>query len=689
MTHDETATTRTPYILLWSFLTLIWSVFTPPHKTFAARVLLFQPLWGVRMYLGDATWAQDLALFLSLHALYSFWTGGWRFLNLSDFWWVDPNDHVFMLYVKTFSLLGACGMLAGGIVHRGERLKSSERSEYLHEQRIEEQLLPPLLITSRTSHSRLFPQQHGFSYSYLFVGIPVGFHGRAGKALSVDAKQPSWFHVSSADYLARGSQISLEEKLKRYLHTQGITDRDYAFAYLVTAPQFLGYSFNPVSFWYLYDADTVLKYMILEVNNTFDERRMYLLRAGQSESDIAKNMNGHPVDGPGDSPKKMVFTDKFDKDFHVSPFNSRKGSYSLKATDPLAAHQESGAVRIDNTIVLRSSKDSSKLVARVWSQGVPLEASKVGRLELAKLVMAWWWVGFLTFPRILWEAQKLFFQRKLHVWYRPEVVETSIGRNYTSDEKHLESFFRSFLEYSVGHSKEPLRVNYEAAHCEGSEIVMYSPGFTYEEDHKRTLTLKVLSPAFYGRFVHYAHVKEAFDRECLATDERNRTLSIASAHLMPVLIDAMAKVNNRKPQKTGLLERARWSWLQRLRCPPPEPGYSDEPVNANYSVVDIRSFRESELDIFVKGHVEDKDLYRRIATKLFLAQRFALGIPALILCLDWLVRSICLLASMYYADHSKTFDILRPREYRLGDIRTAITLMVLANTVHIWSFIRG
>jgi DUF1365 family protein len=83
------------------------------------------------------------------------------------------------------------------------------------------------------------------------------------------------------DYLDRSNtQNTLGEKLKQYLRSQGISENDYEFAYLVTAPRFLGYSFNPVSFWYLYDEDTNLKYMVLEVNNTFDERRMYLLKAG-------------------------------------------------------------------------------------------------------------------------------------------------------------------------------------------------------------------------------------------------------------------------------------------------------------------------------------------------------------------------------------------------------------------------
>ena len=60
--------------------------------------------------------------------------------------------------------------------------------------------------------------------------------------------------------------------------------------YLVTAPRFLGYAFNPVSFWYLYSEKMNLKAMILEVNNTFDERRLYLLRQTSEGDDLSQSL---------------------------------------------------------------------------------------------------------------------------------------------------------------------------------------------------------------------------------------------------------------------------------------------------------------------------------------------------------------------------------------------------------------
>lgn len=149
--------------------------------------------------------------------------------------------------------------------------------------------------------------------------------------------------------------------------------------------------------------------MILEVNNTFGERRAYLL-----ESSSASN-------------EKL--SARWPKDFHVSPFNSRKGSYSLSAVDPFT--NQAG---INNVITLMSSKGSPKLVASVASTATSMHPASMSEWQRMHFIYNWFWTGFLTFPRILKEAFKLFFYRRLHVWYRPEVLSTSIGRSAFQEE---------------------------------------------------------------------------------------------------------------------------------------------------------------------------------------------------------------------------------------------------------------
>lgn len=185
--------------------------------------------------------------------------------------------------------------------------------------------------------------------------------------------------------------------------------------------------------------------MVLEVNNTFDERRLYFLKNTDLQpSETAKGGTVNDCETPLQqlSPKMshqknieatVRFKKTWPKDFHVSPFNSRKGAYALTAYD-LFSPQLHGEGTIDNTITLNSSKSHAKIIARIFSTEAPIDPSSLTWWQRLRFVTSWWWVGLVTFPRIVREAGKLFFRRKLHVWYRPEILEDSIGRRATNDE---------------------------------------------------------------------------------------------------------------------------------------------------------------------------------------------------------------------------------------------------------------
>ena len=170
--------------------------------------------------------------------------------------------------------------------------------------------------------------------------------------------------------------------------------------------------------------------MILEVNNTFGERRLYVLH-GYGPIESLKTSNSEMAVLENTSSPQKRFVDNWPKDFHVSPFNSRKGGYSLKALNPFSSQP----AKVDNTITLTSSKEHAKIVARVYSTEPPLDPAKMGYSVTLRFIGGWFWVGFLTSPRILKEAYKLYFKRSLRVWLRPEVLPSSIGREPTSIER--------------------------------------------------------------------------------------------------------------------------------------------------------------------------------------------------------------------------------------------------------------
>jgi len=302
----------------------------------------------------------------------------------------------------------------------------------------------PKIFPCQTSHARIFPKRHAFAYSYLQCGFPIVPSGAKYQGIEFASGDDQtlgkwWLRIRAEDYLERGGGASgFYWKLRSYLRAQHVEDAEWEYAYLVTAPRFLGYAFNPVSFWYIYDREHQLVKMILEVNNTFGERRMYLLDgsspASPPRTSDSEQTSGSEEHGPQIPIRaKSKFTDVWMKDFHVSPFNSRKGSYTLKAQNPFpSVHYENPL--IDNTITLKSSKDHGKLVARLFSTGKAIDPDQLGFLGTLRFILSWWWVGFVTFPRIVREAGKIFFKRKLHVWFRPEVLTSSVGRSPTSAE---------------------------------------------------------------------------------------------------------------------------------------------------------------------------------------------------------------------------------------------------------------
>ncbi|KAK4989058.1 hypothetical protein LTR50_003527 [Elasticomyces elasticus] len=643
---------------LWKYFLLLMHVWTGYHLVKrttgdyhgALPTFVFLFCWLLRITVNDPYWTLDTCLLAGVAALLE---RPWRYLPEVTHGIRDATRSVpISVPVRVVGVLGLIMGVSYAIARRGNYLRNYENETGTASSL--GNFLRPLIIPSRTTHTRFVPKKHSFSYSYLYVGVPIGWTGCAGSFLSADThtlpkhqQRKGWLDVSAANYLERGGAgLTLKEKLDQYLHSQGLNQADYAFAYLVTAPSFLGHSFNPVSFWYLYDEDRRLKMMILEVNNTFDERRMYLLRPDTPrDSQNATIGNSHAAGGAKntDASRAKTFTETWPKDFHVSPFNSRKGTYNLSAQDPLASFGIKDRM-IDNTIVLRTSKNEAKLVARVFSEGAPIDPAGDSALRLFRFVLGWWWVGLVTFPRIVREAGKLYFKRSLYVWFRPEVVLGSIGRKATVLECTLETFFRRYLECLVKQSEYALGVHYSPARGLGDQVKMHSLLVGQDDTSVKILEVNVLTPAFYDRFIHYAHLAEAFDRESLCTDEGNRTVLISDPSMLYSLIqdgrkNTLATFHNIH-YRHGFMEDLNWALLRSLRCPPIQPSYGTQQQPTLSSMKDIRKLPFSPVDLFVRMHCVDSADYRRVVTKLFLAQRLAFGFPELVTAADILTRLV-------------------------------------------------
>ena len=464
--------------------------------------------------------------------------------------------------------------------------------------------LIPLILPCRTTHTRLFPKKHSLSYSYLQVGIPIGWRGSNSILGIDDSRQTPWLNIRAADHLARDqTESSLDGKLSVYLSSQGENLKDYAHVYLVTAPRFLGYVFNPVSFWYLFSTNMSLEAMILEVNNTFDERRMYFMKRDTS-TDIDTTS------------EELKFTHTWPKDFHVSPFNSRKGTYTLTATNPFKHPNP----KINNTITLTSSENYPKLVARIFSIDQATNPTNMNNLDTIRFLSTWFWTGFLTFPRILKEAAILFFKHQLPIWYRPEVAKTSIARQPTKRERTIESAFQSFLRDQIHLSPTPISLTYIPPTGSTADTLYFTSAAIQTGSSPCTnLTLQILTPGFYADIaitsipVDYisASVKQPLERQTFTTTSHQDLAGLFNTTIPPA-----------KDSSTRLTTSIRAYILSTIR----QRGKRAPPHVLDEWVLHCPTLTS-----------EQKTTYFKSATALVIANR---GLAGFDIVLDWMIQGM-------------------------------------------------
>ncbi len=378
--------------------------------------------------------------------------------------------------------------------------------------------------------------------------------------------------------------------------------------------------------------------MILEVNNTFDERRLYFLKGGHDD----------PKDEHAADISSSKFKDTWAKDFHVSPFNSRKGSYALNAYDPFSPNL-SGTGMVDNTITLKSSKSHPKLVARVFSTEASSDPATIGYWASLRFIAAWWWVGFVTFPRIVREAGKLFFRRKLHVWYRPEVLKDTIGRQATHDEVVIESTFRNFSEHVMANSKIEYSLRYISCYISSSTSsptleILYPTTTESRSQTKGIVELKITTPLFFSRLARYSHISEFLSNEILTNDDKDRTFYTSHPEILLQLFESSATLLRPPTHHSSLPNRLRWRFLHWLRSHRP---HNVQNGRGQHVKIDIRHPGFSELDAFAMVHElrPRKAQYIRAVTKFLLSDIMAFGYPEL---LDAMVYILKILASYVF-----------------------------------------
>ncbi|GLB09842.1 hypothetical protein AtubIFM57258_005771 [Aspergillus tubingensis] len=416
----------------------------------------------------------------------------------------------------------------------------------------------PLMFPAKLSHARRFPaiERYNYWYDYFMIGIPVGFRGRIGNLISIDNQPTSesilekcWFTIDPAYYLEPGSgDRTLEEKLHIFLHNLGENPQEFPYAYMISVPRFLWWQKSAISYWYLYSPTRELTAMIMEINNSFYEKRNIFFRLTE---------DGLPVDetphlpstiiasakGTGEtvslcslSPasKRKYYKGYWDKVIFGSPFEKVGGYMLAKTVDILRGPS------LQSTLSSNNPDGQVKVTSRLASWGDPVDPLMASGWDIARFIARWTHVGALSAPRIVKEALRVRFRGNLKYLQRPEVHPGTNPRKETIVERSLELFFREYLSQLAAHCTFPLCIEYIPPRSISFDRLKFNSPIPPTSHPRPILKIETLTPRFYTSFTDHPDAKTAFVRETAVrptnSDPDSRYLSVSDRSLLDKLL---------------------------------------------------------------------------------------------------------------------------------------------------------
>jgi len=141
------------------------------------------------------------------------------------------------------------------------------------------------LYRCRVMHNRLSPKVNRFHYDLFMFYLDLDeLEYINSRVLPVSVNSKNLFTFRDSDFMqieAEGYQgLTTKQKLIKYLSSEGIELADGRFQ-LLTHLRTMGYIFNPVSFYFCYNSKDEVECAVVEVCNTYRERKLYLLRKEQ------------------------------------------------------------------------------------------------------------------------------------------------------------------------------------------------------------------------------------------------------------------------------------------------------------------------------------------------------------------------------------------------------------------------
>ncbi len=232
----------------------------------------------------------------------------------------------------------------------------------------------------QVSHQRYLPKSHAFNYRVCLLWLdlselPTVFRGRW--FWSVARRNLVWFR--RADYLG-DERVDLAEEVRRRVEVR-TGKRPNGPIRMLTQLRMFGVCFNPVTFYYCYDAeDIAVEYVLAEITNTpWNERHHYVLEASAALEHTA------------------TIKASFPKAFHVSPFMPMDMQYDWAFSEP------------GNELLVHMRNRMGE--RRHFDAGLQLQRRELSARSLGSALLYSPLIGAGALFHIYWQALKLWLKR--------------------------------------------------------------------------------------------------------------------------------------------------------------------------------------------------------------------------------------------------------------------------------------
>jgi uncharacterized protein len=239
------------------------------------------------------------------------------------------------------------------------------------------------LYTGTLRHRRFRPGTHEFTYTLFMAWLDID---RIPELMTqspwTSYNRFNWASFEQRDHFG-DPRLSLRERVAEDARAHNVPLPDGPI-FLLTHLRYLGYCFNPISFYFCYGRSGNLGAILAEVNSTFGESRNYWLSAHNRQ------------------PSGNGFHYRCPKTMHVSPFMAMNLDYEFVLTEPgekLVAHMTT----IEREAV---AAPLPLLDATLALEHEPWTARSLGLALLRHP-----WMTAKVIGAIHWQALRLFLKR--------------------------------------------------------------------------------------------------------------------------------------------------------------------------------------------------------------------------------------------------------------------------------------